>query len=57
MEINLIEDGLVGPFDFTTINKQTHYVGKAQWKQLELATMKHLIDVSDINMIIPLTSL
>jgi hypothetical protein len=54
MEINFIEDGLVGPFDFTTINKQTHYVGKAQWKQLELATMKHSIDVSDINMIIPL---
>jgi hypothetical protein len=30
MEINIIEDGLVGPFDFTTINKQTHYVGKDQ---------------------------
>jgi hypothetical protein len=55
MEINLIEDGLVGPFNFTAINKQTHYIGKAQWKALELAATKHLIDVSDINMIISLT--
>jgi hypothetical protein len=23
MDINLIEDELIGPFDFTTINKQT----------------------------------
>jgi hypothetical protein len=54
MEINLIEDGLVGPFDFTNIKDKTHYVGKHQWKDLELAAKKHSVDVSDINMIIPL---
>jgi hypothetical protein len=53
-EENLATNGLIGPFDFATIDKENHRIEPNHWtKLLELAA-EYNIDATDINRIVPL---
>jgi hypothetical protein len=54
METNIAEDGLVGPFDFTSIDGESHRVAPRHWMALLEKGTELDIDTRDLNRVIPL---
>jgi hypothetical protein len=55
MEANLAEEGLIGPFEFTPIDEETHRIAPQHWMVLLKKNRTELnIDTHDLNRIIPL---
>ena len=55
--INLLDDGLVGPFDFAIPNhyqQEANRIAFEEWEDLKSEAAKHALDVSDIEEVIPL---
>ena len=50
LEINLAEDGLIGPFDF----EANHHIGKKVWDSLKAEAELHEVDVGDLDRIVPI---
>ena len=50
LQINLAEDGIIGPFDF----EPNHRIGDIIWSNLTTEAELHDIDTSDLDKIIPL---
>jgi hypothetical protein len=61
MEINIAEDGLIGPFNFTTrqesSNTETHHIREEIWKALETEVREEepTVDISDVRTKQPFT--
>jgi hypothetical protein len=53
-EENLATNGLIGPFDFTTIEKEQHRIEPKLWATLLELAAEYNIEATDINKIIPL---
>jgi hypothetical protein len=55
-EINLAEDGLVGPFNFANKEGETHRIDDEVWKTLETCegVKDGRVDIDDLSQIIPL---
>jgi hypothetical protein len=54
METNIAEDGLVGSFDFSRINCETHCIAPHHWMALLEKGTESDLDTRDLNRIIPL---
>jgi hypothetical protein len=54
--INLAEDTLVGPFDFTIIGKDRHRVALEHWNKLVTVSKDYEVDARDVTAITPLPS-
>jgi hypothetical protein len=55
--INLLDNGLVGPFDFAIPNhyqQEANRIAFEKWEDLKSEAAKHALDVSDIVEVIPL---
>ena len=55
--INLLDDGLVGPFDFAVPNhyqQEANRIAFEEWEDLKSEAAKHALHVSDIEEVIPL---
>ena len=53
-EINLFNECIVGPFDFTTIDKHTHRIGDAVWEELRRRANPDEVEVSLLDCVAPL---
>jgi hypothetical protein len=54
METNIAEDGLVGPFNFTSIDGESHRIAPHHWMALLEKGTESDIDTRDLNRVIPL---
>jgi hypothetical protein len=54
--MNLAEDSLVGPFDFTKINGDRHRVAFEHWNKLTTLSKDYEVDARDVTAITPLPS-
>jgi hypothetical protein len=54
MEANIAENGIVGPFDFTRIDGESHRIAPHHWMALLEKGTELNIDTRDINKVIPL---
>ena len=55
--INLLDDGLVGPFDFAIPNhyqQEANRIAFEEWEDLKSEAVRHALDVSNIEEVIPL---
>jgi hypothetical protein len=53
-EENLATNGLIGPFNFATIDKEQHRIEPKLWAKLLEQAAEYNIEATDINKIIPL---
>lgn len=53
-EENLATNGLIGPFDFTQIDNESHRIDTKHWKALLTLSAEHNIEARDVNSIVPL---
>jgi chemotaxis protein histidine kinase CheA len=54
-EENIATNGLIGPFDFTQIDQESHRIEARHWKELLTLSAEHNIEARDVNKIVPLT--
>ncbi len=54
--VNLAEDGIVGPFNFTPIDGETHRISEDAWKAVEASecVKNGGVDIDDLSQINPL---
>jgi hypothetical protein len=55
-EINLFADHIVGPFNFTTINKETHRIDPSVWNELRTKSNPSEVDLLSLDRLIQLDS-
>ena len=53
-EENFATNGLIGPFDFATIDKEAYQIAPDLWTTLLELAAEHNIEATDINKIVPL---
>jgi hypothetical protein len=54
--VNLAEDSLVEPFDFTTISSDRHRVALEHWNKLVTLAKNYKVEASNVTVITPLPS-
>ena len=54
LEMNLAEDGIVGPFDFETIDGERYRIGENRWTTLLNLSEIENVDTDDVNTRVPL---
>ena len=55
-EINLFTDHIVGPFDFATINKETHRISSSVWNELRTKVNSSEVDLLSLDRLVQLDS-
>ena len=55
LDVNLAENAITGPFDFTPVGNENHHIAQAQWQGMQTQARILQVDVHDVFQVVALT--